>query len=107
MLGPIPLEVLIDTVEHEVLVESNRGDTFQTPSTLTNVLVQDKMSRTVVDGNLIITSDALMFWDVFHSTDASFKVGDRITFNSVQKYIKNVFYAKTRDGVHHVELMLL
>lgn len=109
MLRPIPLKVLIDTATHSPLVTGARGKTYTPDNVLANVLVQDKKVRTVESGNIITTSDAILFYDVINSNGmTAFSIGDKITYsNGQEKYIKGVVEAKTYDGIHHYELMLL
>ena len=113
MLKPIPLKVLIDTVTHSPLIAGARGRTYGPDKTLSNVLVQNKKVRQLSDGNLISVSGALLFFDTTNSVGSpSFKVGDRITYtdghgDSQVKYIKEITEAKTNEGIHHYEVMLL
>jgi len=106
MLAPIPKQALIDTVAHKVMTQGTRGKTYSS-ATISNVLVQDKVVRQNINGNTLVVSNALMFWDARHSTSATFNIGDKITYNGVDKFIVDVVYAKTTEGIHHVELMLL
>ena len=113
MLKPIPKKVLIDSATHSPLVHGARGKTYTPNNALTDVLIQNKKMRTISDGNLLTTSDAILFYDVTNSTgDPTFKIGDRITYtdgfgNSQIKYIKSIVEAKTFEGIHHYEVMLL
>ena len=113
MLKPIPLKVLNDTVTHSPLVTGARGRTYAPGESLTRVLVQNVKNRTLSDGKLITTSDAILFFDVTNSVGSPvFKIGDKITYtdgfgNSQEKYIKKIVEAKTTEGIHHYEVMLL
>ena len=113
MLKPIPLKVLIDSAIHSPLVTGARGKTYTPSNSLTNVLVQNKKMRTVSNDNVIMTSDAILFYDLTNSSGmTTFKIGDKITFSdgvgtSHDKYIKSIVEAKTHEGIHHYELMLL
>lgn len=113
MLKPIPMKVLIDSAVHSTLITGTRGRTYSPATSLTNVLIQNVKNRTIVDGNLITTSDATLFFDVANSSgDATFKIGDKIAYtdgfgNAQEKYVKKIVEAKTNEGIHHYELMLL
>lgn len=113
MLKPIPLRALIDSVVHSPLTQGSRSNTYGPEATLTKVLVQNKNIRTSVDGSYIVTAGALMFWDVTYSDDATFNVGDRITYtdkasgDSVERYIMDILPAQTNEGLHHLELTLV
>ena len=113
MLSPIPLKVLIDTASHQALITGARGRTYDTATILGNVLVQNKKVRTVENDNVLTTSDAILFYDITNSTGSPvFKIGDKITYDdaygtSHEKYIKSIVEAKTYEGIHHFEVMLL
>lgn len=113
MLKPIPLKVLIDTATLSKLVTGARGKTYSPDTALGNVLIQNKKIRTKVNENILTTSDAILFYDVTHSTGGpTFAIGDRVTYadghgNSHEKYIKSIVEAKTHEGIHHYEVMLL
>ena len=112
MLTPIPISVLIDSATHSPLVTGARGKTYTPSNSLTNVLIQNKKVRTVSNDNVIMTSDAILFYDMSNSNGmTTFKIGDQITFldgfgASHDKYIKSIVEAKTNNGIHHYELML-
>ena len=113
MLRPIPLKVLIDTATHSPLVQGARGRTYTPDETLERVLIQNVKRRALSDGNLITTSNAVMFFDTVNSIGSpTFKIGDQITYTdghgSAQvKYIQEIVEAKTNEGIHHYEVMLL
>ena len=113
MLKPIPLKVLIDTVTLSTLVTGARGKTYTPDTVLTNVLVQNKKMRTVSNDNVITTSDAILFYDITNSAgNPTFHIGDKVTYTdghgaSHEKYIKSILEAKTYEGIHHFEVMLL
>lgn len=113
MLRPIPLRALIDTATHSALVQGTRGKTYTPNIVLGNVLVQNAKKRAMSDGNLITTSSATLFYDCVNSTgDPTFKIGDRITYtdghgNNQIKHIQDIVEAKTTEGIHHYEVMLL
>ena len=113
MLKPIPSRVLIDTATHSKLVTGARGRTYTPSETLTSVLIQNVKNRTLSDGSVITTSDAILFFDIVNSKgDPTFKIGDQITYtdgfgNEQVKYIKKIVEAKTNEGIHHYEVMLL
>lgn len=111
-VSAIPLNLLIDTVSHEALIKGQRAKTYDTPATLNHVLVQSKNIRSLVDGNYISVSGALMFWDATNSTAATFALGDKITYTDravgeVSRYIKEINVLVDDDTLHHLELMLL
>ena len=113
MLRPIPLKVLIDSATYSPLVQGTRGRTYGPAETLGNVLIQTQKKRALSDGNLLTVSSATLFFDVTNSTGSpTFKIGDQIVYddgfgNTQTKYIQDIVEAKTSEGIHHYEVMLL
>lgn len=103
----IPIRALIHTVTVSKLITGARGKTYQAPVAVSRVLVQDKTIRQGTTAGYTLINGSLMFWDAQQSDKYDFTVGDRITFNGVDRFIDSIIDATTPQGIHHKELMLL
>jgi len=48
----------------------------------------------------------LLLWDARHSTPATFRQLDKVTYDGVQLTVREVFRASDERGLHHLEIYL-
>lgn len=108
MVRPIPLKMLIHSVEYEEYDGQGRnGDRFKPPVELKNVLVQPISGVSQQGVSEEKTFNSLLFFDVVHSLPSvNFKPKSRVTFNSETMIVGRVnpIYAFT---LHHYEVELI
>jgi hypothetical protein len=109
VVKPIPLHVLIHTVEyHEYDPESSYQDSYKDPVTINNVRVEPS-SKVVTNSNgESVTSKAIVFVDsTFSNPIPNFVEKSKIIFNGKEYYLQVVdtLYALS-DTPHHWELIL-
>jgi len=106
---PIPKNLLPHEVSYEKLINASRGNTYNAPIAITNVLVRLKTVRMQDASGFRIVGKAVMVYDYTNSTPNTidFVVGDRITFNSRKYTVQEGDEQPTLQGQHHREIILL
>ena len=107
MARPIPRRLLI----HTVTLSSVTGVDMYGVETVTTTTI-NRVRLEPVDRTALSTygegkdDKYLMFWDPIHSTQATFKQLDKVTYNGVELTIREVFPAPDERGTHHLEIYL-
>lgn len=108
MVKPIPLKLLIHSVDYEEYDGTGRhGDKFKPAVTLKNVLVQPVSSINNRGTSEEKAYNSLLFFDVVHSRPAlTFKEKSRVTFDGQTMIVGKVnpIYA---FSLHHYEVELI
>ena len=110
MVKPIPRRLLIHSVTYEEYAGNDGwGETYLSPVTLENVLVQpvSNISRSNIAEEKRYR--AILFFDMTHSTPkVTFKEKSRVTFNGETMIVQkvNTLYALSTTP-HHIEVELV
>lgn len=107
MARPIPRRLLIHTVTlSSVTGVDMYGNETVTTTTINRVRLEPAKKTMLSDLGEGKDDKYLMFWDATHSTTATFKKLDKITFNGVELTVREVFKASDEKGLHHLEIYL-
>jgi len=102
----IPKSVLIHSVTLKKVTTGERGRTYGTDTTLTNVLVQPIKQVIKTQSGYEKTYNNTLFYDMTNSSGlTSFDLGDKVIFGTDTYTIKSVqpLYTNT---LHHYEVIL-
>lgn len=109
MARPIPKNLLPHDITYEKLVNASRGNTYNSPITVKNVLVRLKTTRMQDASGFRIVGKAVMVYDYTNSNPNTieFVLGDRIIFKGRKYTVQEGDQQPTLQGQHHIEIILL
>ena len=110
MIKPIPRRKLPNKVVYKAYLGNNgEGDTWNTPTTLTYVKIEDLKRFTYSDKGRELVGSAIMFYDLVSSTGLINEptINSKIEFNNREYRIVDIEVLLADSSTpHHYEIML-
>lgn len=109
---PIPVELLIHTVEHEYGAKTGdgwNGEAWESSREVSRVRVEPSQSLTLSQENEEIRLKARLFYDCVNSEPGAvaFEVGDGIAFDGEVYTVVAVERLYDGEALHHLEMGLV
>ena len=109
MSRPIPKRLLPDSISYEKKTDASRGNLYDAPVVISNVLVRKKQKFVRTNEGYVIVGKAVLVYDYTNSdpNDIDIAYRDKITFDGVEYTVQEGDEQPTLSGKHHREIILL